>query len=293
MFKDTIQWSYIDLDGYKNVVAQFDKAREASISDRTFGVRPILLELFDKLMRERPTWRFKGDLPQGGIGKHTYVSQFEVFDGDAKLGYVKYGYSARGEDCIKFDNHRLQATRERGGDNYSTKVDAAAKRILKMFHTKTRKERGGEAFNTAKKVISDLQHERVFAFRRKFQPVQDHLTAYLMDNWITASEYLKTKGVSTDGTTPELYHAQIAAVEVVRAVSGGVGVTVRSEGSDYLVTREYANTRDVEVFANDTLSDHLKAGLGILKLIEPKSIIQGVGVRVDANTFFILDPEKT
>jgi hypothetical protein len=114
-----------------------------------------------------------------------------------------------------------------------------------------------------------------------------------MDNWITASEYLKTKGINVNEDMPELYEEQLTAAAIVTAVSDGAGVTVRSEGSDYLVTREYANTRDVEVFTNDTLSDHLKAGLGILKLIEPKSIIQGVGVRVDANTFFILDPEKT
>ena len=296
MFKDDIKYNYLELDGHKNIVAEYPKDRNPP-EDTMFKPHPVLLEVFDKLMRQRPTWQFKAELPHNyQVVTNPYVLKcFDVYDGNEHLGDTAFwhDYTGKTDGHITFDNHRLQAKRERGGASYSSKVDVAAKRILKAFHTKTRKERGKDAFEKVKGAVAQSINTSAFEFNRKYRPLQDHLTAFLMDNWVEASKYLESKGITpVDETVPDLYRTMKNFEAFRTSVQDATGVTVQAEGNDYLVTREYSDDRKVEVMTNATLPDGIKAGLGMLKLLEPGSSIADIGMRVDQHTFFVLYKEK-
>jgi len=282
MFKDDLKYSYVELEGRRNVIGQCRK--DFDLESAELSIPSYQLRLIDQLTRERPTWRFRAAV---SFFKSCNITNFTVFDGDEELGNISWNGAA-----YTFDNPRLRAKRERGGVNYSTKLDVATKRILKAFHTKTRKERGQEAAKATKEAVSSVTNTSAFGFRRKFQPVQDLLTTYLVRNWDEASKYLTSVGAAADPTVPELHANQQTARQMGEAVQNARGVTIRIEGTGYLSVREYANSLETEVYSGETLPDHYRAGLGILKLVEPQTTVAGVGLRVDQHTFLILDPQK-
>jgi len=46
---------------------------------------------------------------------------------------------------------------------------------------------------------------------------------------------------------------------------------------------------EVKIFTSEQLPDSIRRGVGMLKLVEDSQIIEGVGLKVNANTFFIPD----
>ena len=48
-------------------------------------------------------------------------------------------------------------------------------------------------------------------------------------------------------------------------------------------------TDQVQEFTSETLPDWMRQGVGMLKLVEPETVVAHVGARVSDNTFFIVN----
>lgn len=289
MFIDDIKNRYTYLNTMKNVVHEDSNEREV-VEGRTIIIDPEIEPVLDKLMRERPTWRFKSTQRFFGHVGVRSASTFEIYDGDEHLGRVWVERHWRGgESRFYFSNFRLEGQRQRSTPNYTTKPDVAVKRIVKAFHLKTPSERAADAFSDMRQFLNKLTNETGWPLRRVKNRIEKQLYDYAAKHWDEIKHHL------TDDPTldfPAMVQAERDATDMVVAYEGQGGSIVRIEANDtYMATRRSDSGYVVETFTDATLPDHIRGSLGLLKLVEDNTAIPGVGARVNARLYFVMDKE--
>lgn len=287
MFIDDIKHRYTYLNSMKNIVHE-DPVERSVVADRTVIIDPDIEPVLDKLMRERPTWRFKSTANFYGHAGVRSVSNFEIYDGDEKLGHLWVERHWRDSSVrYYFNNFRLEKTRQRNSVSYTSKADTAAKRIIKAFHLKTPSERATEAFNDVRNSLSKIGSEANWPLRRAKNVIEKRLYAYAANHWD------EIKADLTDDTTldfPAVVQADRDAADMYSAFEGQGGSIVRIEANGtYMASRRSDAGFAVETFTDSTLPDHVRGGLGLLKLVDDNTAIPGVGTRVNSKLYFVID----
>jgi hypothetical protein len=284
MFIDDIKNRYTYLNSMKNIVHE-EALERPEVAGRQIVMHTALPAVLDRLMKERPTWRYK--CTKTLYGNTPRVDDFVIYDGDEQLGKLWIDTHWR-DEAIRyfFDNFRLKQTRQRHMPTFSTKPDVAAKRIVKAFHLKTPKERAADAFKETHSVINGIASETSWPFRRAKGRIEDRLFEYAARNWSDIKQYLN----ADDMDFPALAEANQEAIMLMGFYNDNNGVTVRIESNGaYLVSRRANDGFDAVTYTDATLTDHLRGALGLLKLVEDKGYISGVGARVNTNLYFVMD----
>ena len=276
MFKDHSKFTYVNLAGRRNVYMSTPKGTEPVVTHRSVSVG--MLDLIDKLTKKRPMWSFC---------RGAFSNIFDVYEKEEKLGDITYtGHK------YYYSSPLLNKQRERNGSAFTANINTAAAKVLKMFVARTPSDVAGEAFTAARDVVSRDMGRKSAVFSRVSGRIANRLEVYVVENWGTIAPWLISKG-----SPPEDYPAALRDREesaaLLDAVNHARAVTVTLVGDKYLVGREFSTSRDVKFFTADTLSDHLKTALGVLKLLPEKSVVAGIGVRASDTVFLILDPEET
>jgi hypothetical protein len=287
MFIDDIKNRYTYLNSMKNIVHE-EALERPEVAGRQITIHPALPAVLDRLMKERPTWRYK-------CTKHLYgndprVNELIIYDGDEQLGKLWIETHWRDETIrYFFDNFRLTQMSQRHMKTFSTKPDVAAKRIVKAFHLKTPKERAADAHKETHSVINGIASETSWPFRRAKGRIEDRLFEYAARNWSDIKQYLN----ADDMDFPALAEANAEAIMLMGFYNDNNGVTVRIESNGaYLVSRRANDGFDAVTYTDATLTDHLRGALGLLKLVEDKGYISGVGARVNTNLYFVMDKKE-
>jgi hypothetical protein len=283
MFIDQVKCDYEYLNTLKNIVWEGDK--DAMRKPRAgVIVHEEIQPVLDILMRERPLWRFKSrqTWPVDGVWR---VTRFSIFDGDEELGVLYYEPHWRDHSSqYVFDNFRLTKERSSSRKPFSSKPDIAAKRILKAFHLKTPKERAAEAHTATRTVVADAVNEAEWAVRRLKAQMEKELFRYALDNWGILKVALGSEFEKAD------FPALMQAYTDAHNLHTMQNCVVRVEANDtYLISRHHNDSYQAEVHTNATLPDKLRGPLGLLKMLEEKQMVAGLGLRVNHNTFLILD----
>lgn len=288
MFIDDIKNRYTYLNSMNNIVHEEPVDRD-EVTDRTLIVDQDLEPVLDKLMRERPTWRFKSTQNfYRGTGVRALTS-FEIFDGDEKLGHLWTERHWRDSSVrYYFNNFRLEKTRQRSTVSYTSKADVAAKRIVKAFHLKTPSERATDAFNDVRTTLNKVVTEANWPLRRAKNVIEKRLYAYAAKHWD------EIKADLTDDTTldfPALVQADRDAADMYSAFEGSDGSIVRIEANGTYMASRRGDTAGyvVEMFSDSTLPDNLRGALGLLKLVDDGTAVPGVGTRVNSKLYFVID----
>lgn len=287
MFIDDVKNRYTYLNSLKNIVHE-DPVDRTSPEGREVILHNAMPAVLDRLLKERPTWRYKST-------RHFYnnttchVQDLDIYDGDEKLGRLWIEHHWRDNSVrYNFDNFRLQKTRQRSSVSYTTKPDVAAKRIVKAFHLKTPKERASDAYADVRKAVSQAVSDANWPARRGRSAIEKELFAYAERNWETLAPHLGPDAAKVD--LPALFAADREARDLSVAFESALGVTVRIESNGaYMVSRSENSTYHVETLTEATLTDHLRGSLGLLKLVQDGAHIDGVGLRVRANLYFVTD----
>lgn len=289
MFIDDIKNRYTYLNTLKNIVHE-ETLERPEHPDREITLHPGIVPVLDHLLKERPTWRYKStqNLYASSTPK---VDNFIIYDGDEQLGRLWTEVSYRdGSLRYNFNNFRLEKSRERGSANYSTKPDVAAKRIVKAFHLKTPTERAAESFGEVRNAIHKVRNDTNWPYRRAKNAVEDKLFAYAIHHWETIKHHLGADVAKID--LPALAEANNEGYDLNVAFDKGEGLLVRIESNGtYLTARSINSAYETETLTEATLTDHLCGALGLLKLMQDGGHIGGVGVRVNANLYFVTDKE--
>lgn len=262
---------------------------EASKSWTSYGregtavVHPDMLVLIDELRAKRPTWRFKStERIHGSDGQK--LRNFIVYDGDEEIGTVWQENNWRtGDNRYCFNNHRLEKSRQRGYGGFSTKAKVATKKILAAFGTKSLDEMAEEAVKKVTNASAGIYSSASYAYQGAKKKVMNALEAYVEDNW----EKLKPYTTGCDHIDLRDLHQQADAADFAyMAQNRGDSAIVFMYGDKMVMHRKGAPTKTVTF---DDLTEKQRAALGMLKLMEDKSLIPGVGIRVDSETFHLLD----
>lgn len=292
MFIDDINYRYTYINTLKNIVL------EDPISTPPYEGVPVTLHseldpVMDRLFKERPTWRYKS-VRHSYRNTHPRVTDLEIYDGDEKLGRLWLDYHWDGTPQFKFTNFRIEKSRQRSGPSYSTKPDVTAKRIIKAFHLKTPRERASEAAQDVVKLINSLRSNAGWELRRAKSRIEAELFSYALRHWEQVQPAL---GGCADGIDlAALVEHNEQSLALSDAFTGGGGVTVRVESNGtYLVARRGTTAEDsysTETHTDSSLSDHVRGALGLLKMLPDNTHIPNVGLRVDANLFFVMDASQ-
>lgn len=287
MFIDDVKNRYTYLNSMKNIVHQEPLDRPV-VAGRELIIHPAIPTLLDRLMKERPTWRFKSE-------QHLYtnvkprLTHFEIYDGDEQLGRLWVEHHWRDETVrYFFINPRIHKDRERGGAAYSTKPEVAAKRILKSFHLKTPSERAAEAGVTVRKSLNEILSNSQYPVRRVKNTLENQLFRYAVTHWDTIKHNFDADVAKLD--LPALVQENNDALAMFNAMDNNDGFIVRIESNGaYLVSCGESNS----TFTDSTLSDHMRGALGLLKLLDDNSYVPNVGVRVRSNLYFVRAKQET
>jgi hypothetical protein len=288
MFIDDMKNRYVYLNSMKNVV--WEEPLERSIRPNiSISISPDIEPVLDKLMRERPTWRYKCvTYFYGSDGPH-YSSRFAIFDGDEQLGEVWSENHWRNKELrFYFNNFRLNKERQRNTMSYTSKPELAVKRIVKAFHMKTASERAVDTLEEVKKVSGALHGDASWPVRKAKSAIEDELYLYAVKNWDAVRPMLSAEAQKID--LPSLLTAANDAYLMRHATDNGLGTNVRLEpNGTYSLSRWIGNVFETSTCVDDSLPEHIRSALGLLKMMNDKSAIPEVGLRVNSTTYFVMD----
>lgn len=259
-----------------------------------FVVHDRMLPLIEELCKHRPQWTFKSAnvlINTDVVAAH----HFDVYENGQPLGEisVESGYRADTGSITyyRFDNPRLSSKRQRGVWSKTSKLDLAVKSILKAFHAKTLAETIVEVEQAIEGKLQRNTRDANADFDSGFRRMGAFVTEYVMAHWDTAAPALKARGAPVPDDLPERLATRKEAEATELAYRDKEGFTVITRGSDYIMVRGFGDERETEVKSSEQLTDNIRRNLGFLKLTEGSAIIPNVGVRLNDNTFFVIDKE--
>ena len=254
-------------------------------------IHPFMLPLMKRLAQARPRWKFVADRRSmantiGTTGFH--VTKFDVYEGSAKLGRIWNTYGSHG-DVICIDNDRMSKGRQRVCYTSTQDLKKAFKLITKNFHGPTIDELVNDTLTETKTVVGMLESRHRREFYSKYRGIANFLEDYTINNWEHTKQLAIDAGVSPtalDGMT-ESYQAKLVMDEIAVSLGTGAGATVMLRGDEYIVVINGVTN----IFDTDHLPSHIKRSLGILKMVENHTYVEGHGVRVNKDKFFISSKE--
>ena len=260
--------------------------RNAAARVDTF-IAPLLAELSKK----RPAWQFVssgwGDL--SNCGTHYSYHRFTIMEDGEELGWVDKDKDWRsGGYKYEFDGPRLRASRTRAKAQVTKDLKKAVKTILGGIYALTLTER----MSIARKEANSKTDKAVYPIQRDYRQCRDVLSAsmvsFVLDNWEAFSAYTMPDPATERArdTLRDRYERLLAAEAAESAKRNGLGAVVVERGNAMYV--EYDNKQgQFHHTTVDKLPDNLKLGVAMLKLVEPETMVDYVGVRVDAKTYYV------
>jgi hypothetical protein len=207
----------------------------------------------------------------------------EVYAGAELLGGV---YVRVNE--FEITNPRIRGKRTRSGSMKTKDAEKALQLVRKYFKPASHKERFSQAAADIAMWAENEAQTTQTLFRSKFHAVTYAARDYVMQNLAPYIEAAKNNGldISRYSGLDELYLRSKCAYLFMSYVQKNIGSVVKREGSGYLVGDP---TGDNFVSVDDTmLPSPMRVALGKLKLAEPRTMLEGVGFKLDENTFFVL-----
>jgi hypothetical protein len=144
-------------------------------------------------------------------------------------------------------------------------------------------------------ILADQCDLRCTIFEGTFSRSVDVIRKHVMQNWDKYVDLLvdnaKTPADKSEVLKlPDMHRLHEVTQKMLDAVKTG-GVVVFIENDMYAT---YQISTQVEgpaviIYTTETLPNKMKRAVGLLKLIEDKAMIEGVGFRVDETTYYLVE----
>jgi len=158
-----------------------------------------------------------------------------------------------------------------------------------------------EAMQQTENVMCSITNIRKHNVDNLYESMESNIKDYVLNNWEVVLDWIKKFGVWREDTSriPE----ECEYFDIVQGMEHkyrqGLGWLVVIDGQNYLATRAFpvqggsTFVSAMYIYQTDTLPEFLKRGVGLLKLIAPLAYLSDTGMRVNENTFFVIDEENT
>lgn len=255
-------------------------------------VDPFMKPLIDKLSDKRPTWEFHtkrfGVLESDG---YYYHHTFTIHDQGEEIGFIsKDRHWRTGVLSYEFNGPRLLQERSRSGNPKTKDLNKAVKTILKNIYAPTLTERAAQARSGTKTVLSNLSSNRYYAFHAKRNTLLDSMTAFVVEHWdLFEQRPIPHPEMRARNTFREALDGYKEVHDIVTARELDRGATVFQRGQAWYVLHDKAQTDDALGYTLDTLPEHIKQGVSLLKLVKDGEVIADVGLRHNESTFYVVN----
>ena len=289
---DKTKWEYHPYPDHKaNVVFQWPIGKDLPSK---MEIHTFIIPVLNKVSLRHPDWTLvlrngMQVVNTGNIATHTIrFTNCGVYKGNEYLGYFCYDYNCN----IGIDSPRLEKTRQRGSNTHTKSAEKAVKIIDQNFGPKVVEELLEVAKASVSTTLGNATSHAQYAVDKFSRSMIPHLIEFALDNWDTMLPYLipKLHNISDLPEYPKsrTKHLELKQMRESMDVGGAYLILVQSD----TYTVQPTGTDPIATYSNDTLPDKFKLGLGMLKITEKSVVMRGVGVKVDDNTFFLMEPRK-
>jgi hypothetical protein len=267
-------------------------------SDVDIRVNAPLDEIMWKVVTENPTWEFRAGTSRNEVSRDVVdrsvvgvrLNKFEVFKDNEQIGSIGRNYRSTrmgGDYVFAISSNALKNERERNSEYCTKDAKKALAAIKKTFSNKSMSERMDEAFNDAARSISGESNSKGHDVTRYLSRLAPTVQAFAFVTMQKEFE-IYAQSVGAINTLNEYKTAQLEmlTVDEIQTKFNTVGGThlVLSISGKYVV-----KTGDkIDMYDDNTLPVEMRGKLGMLKLVEPEQMIEGVGCRATTEVFVLL-----
>jgi len=249
-------------------------------------VHPFMVPLIEALQLKRPHWEFEATgFGARGIGEYSnnvLHDTFHIYDNGDRLGTIEREYY-RDANTYAASNHRISNKRQVGMRKKSKHLKVIASEILKEFYPLTIDELATEKYKKAHTAMQQATYKDRRAHMSNVDTLRDSMLAYLTtgNRWADFEATQDVPGVMK----AKAEHLKLAESARVASEIGSAPHIVLIERPRDIIIKHF--DRSAQSTSLDALPDHIKTALALLKMIDVNTIIDGVGVSTDEDTFYI------
>ncbi len=245
------------------------------------------------LATQTPTWRF---VASGGnllSSERLRVEAFEVYQDDEKLGRIGVEFYRR-DYHIAISSRVARTQLERGDTVYTKSVATAVARAKKLLLKRNVNDIIEEATDAARSLMNNIESRTAQSIRNAYEgTLHRHVRSFVFDKVLgDFKAYLRTLPSPDSVAMLEKVETYInlnqdanVVTDVVGQYRGGNSCLVIVEDGKYIVQSKDGNTTYHDA---ETLPEHLRGKLGLLKLSNEGQMVAGTGCRVTAKVFLIV-----
>lgn len=274
---DNTSFDYPVLD-LPNVQCAVSKGYKGTLQENR---STALRSLTSTLALRKPQWRFVVQ------GRKVYV-----YENNEMLGSI-FENQQRDGNPFAIAGHRVDKKVKRGQNLHTKDSKKAVKLVFQNFIPRNLNEKTKEAINDVRNGISTLYSQRHSAFGTSRSMVYAELDGYVEANWDAVQKHVFTK---YEGNTPaqERVSEFMAARQNLNSMADISAALTKTSNKGVFITvvdGTYCLSRPGEEVATPytELPEKYKKQIGMLKLVEDKEAISGMGYRLNANAFFVLE----
>jgi hypothetical protein len=270
-------------------------------TDRGDGVKvqsiitPFLQPFIEKLALKYPQWTFEEDNTNykwdNSTGKSIktdlQATHFKVLDKREELGqvYTQSYHSSHGQQfCI--DNFRVSQLRERGNGMKTIHEKKALKHVDKFFGKKNLDEKLRDATTNAQQCIYRVHSDLNQKFDWEWNRIDEVAKQFIVEeHWESFVDYVGINPPVDIDKLPEKFERKMASKQIHNAFDKHQHYLVYVDGQNYAIFRKNEPT---QIKVSEELPEFIRRSVGLLKLVEDNQIISGIGCRVNATTYVVL-----
>lgn len=285
----------VRVTNHANVVAEVPALPAAQVD----AVSNYMLKLLDVAAPKNLNMLFVLQQGYGGGLDRLYVTDMES---GVKLGRITMDWYGR-DIVYALTSDRIEKQAVRSSFKKTGSPEKASNIIRKMFKLPSMAEWGDKMLKEGVVVVSNAFSLKQHSLRTAYDMMMFKMRRHILDNWQEFLPHLQEAGALTAEVKelPEQYAEFLALQEMDKHLDVRGRSVVYNEKSDvYLVTKNSARDgtkTDVytkaDVYTADQLPERIRLCLGMLKLVEPRQILTDYGVKLNTNSFFIIDEENT
>lgn len=282
---------YAKVGHYSNIVAEFDKERVDYIKGTPVNMCSFMGPLISKLALTHPEWMIVGVEPSWSrIGDAYTLHRFRIYSGTDNIGRIfRDGYY---EHDFKYEiyNDRVEASRSKRGGMRTGDMKKALKAIETFFAPRTIEERRAKATGEMGSHIQNTLWRTNRALNDLIQRITPALASYITRNMAEIRPELESLGAlaQTLDAIPDKFEVCRGMGQIETSRNAQAGTTVVLMGDRYMLIPD-KDPMNPQVVTTSQLDPVMSSKIGVLKIFDKEDeAIEDVGMRYDANTFYIL-----
>lgn len=268
-------------------------------SEFDFVVEKPLNEIMWKVITENPSWEFRVPEYHGQIKSATAdekaritISKFKVFKDGEEIGMIDrdYRYDAGGH-VFSITSNAIRSERERISAYRTKDAKKALAAIKKTFSNKSVTERMNDALGEAARVVSRQTSQKRGNHQSALHSLIPLMKAFaFVENTDAFKKYAINNGQAHQLAKIRETEAEMLTVTDIESkfkTDKGTSLVLLSNGKYVVKTGD-----EVQLYDDNTLPLDMRGKLGMLKLVEPEQMIEGVGCRATTEVFVLLTAER-